>query len=56
MVAFGFIALKAPIEWVAALCGHQITLPAPDSSVTTDMLLGLLGLGGLHTYQQVKGG
>lgn len=53
VVAFGLMALKAPLEWGAALLGHPVTLPAVDTSVTTDMLLGLLGLGGLHTYQSI---
>lgn len=54
VVAFGLAALKAPIEWAAALCGHAVTLPQMDTSVTTDMLLGLLGLGGMHVYEKVK--
>lgn len=54
VVAFGLMALKAPLEWGAALAGHPITLPAVDTSTTTDMLLGLLGLGGMHAYQQIK--
>jgi hypothetical protein len=53
--AFGLMALKAPIEWGAALAGHPITLPPVDTSVTNDMLFGLLGLGGMHVYQQTAG-
>lgn len=55
VVAFALMALKAPIEWAATLSGHPVTLPSVDTSVTTDMLLGLLGLGGLHTVQTMKG-
>lgn len=54
VAGFAFLVLKAPIEWAAALAGHPITLPAPDTSISTDMLLGLLGLGGMHVYQQTK--
>lgn len=54
VLAFGIMALKAPIEWGASLAGHPVTLPSVDTSVTTDMLLGLLGLGGMHMYQQTK--
>lgn len=55
VAAFALSALKAPIEWGAALSGHPVTLPAFDTSVTTDMLLGLLGLGGMHLYQATNG-
>jgi hypothetical protein len=54
VAGFALMVLKAPIEWVCAICGHPITLPAADTTVSTDMLLGLLGLGGMHVYQQVK--
>lgn len=54
VAAFAIMALKAPIEWGAALSGHPIVLPVVDTSTTTDMLLGLLGLGGMHAYTQSK--
>lgn len=55
VASFAFMALKAPIEWACILASHPITLPAVDTSTTMPMLLGLLGLGGMHVYQQVKG-
>lgn len=55
VAAFALMALKTPIEWGMALAGHPITLPTFDSSMTNDMLFGLLGLGGMHVYGQVKG-
>lgn len=54
VASFAILALKSPIEWVCALIGHPLTLPSVDTSTTIPMLFGLLGLGGLHTYQQVK--
>src|SRR5581483_3254128 len=48
VIAFALAALKAPIEWACAISGHPVTLPSVDTSVTTSMLLGLLGLGGMH--------
>lgn len=45
---------KPLIEWGTALAGHPITLPPVDSTTTNDILMGLLGLGGMHLYQQVK--
>lgn len=52
VAAFALSALKAPVEWGSALAGHPLVLPAVDTSTTTSMLLGLLGLGGMHVYQQ----
>lgn len=54
VAAFALMALKAPLEWVCAIAGHPITLPSVDQSTTIPMLLSLLGLGGLHTYQVSK--
>jgi hypothetical protein len=30
-------------------------LPEPDITLTLELLLGLLGLGGLRTYEKLKG-
>jgi hypothetical protein len=54
VAGFAFIVLKAPIEWAAILLGHHIELPPVDSNTIVPMLGGLLGLGGMHVYQQVK--
>lgn len=56
VASFAFLALKAPIEWAFIICGHPLTPPLPpiDTSITMPMLLGLLGLGGMHVYQQVN--
>lgn len=56
VIGFAIMVLKAPIEWACAISGHPVTLPAPDTSISTDMLLGLLGLGGMHVYQSTKAG
>lgn len=54
VVSFAITALKAPIEWTCALAGHPVTLPPVDTSITIPMLLGLLGLGGMHAYERTK--
>ena len=54
VVSFGLSALKAPIEWGTALAGHPVVLPAADSTLTYSMLIGLLGLGGMHMNEQVQ--
>jgi Holin of 3TMs, for gene-transfer release len=51
---FAIATLKAPIEWAATLFGHPITLPSVDTSVSTTMLFALLGLGGMHTFEQTS--
>lgn len=55
VAAFALIALKTPLEWISVFTGHSVTLPSFDASMTNDMLYGLLGLGGMHVYAQVKG-
>jgi hypothetical protein len=54
VAGFALAFLKAPIEWVATLSGHPVTLPSVDSSLATTGLFGLLGIGGMHMYQQTK--
>lgn len=56
VASFAFLALKAPIEWAFIIAGHPLNPPLPpiDTSITVPMLLGLLGLGGMHMYQQVN--
>lgn len=52
VIGFALMVLKAPIEWACTIAGHPITLPTVDGSVSNDMLFGLLGLGGMHVFQQ----
>jgi hypothetical protein len=52
VAAFALSALKAPIEWVCTLFGHPVTLPSVDTSTTTTLLFALLGVSGMHVYQQ----
>jgi hypothetical protein len=54
VASFAIAALKSPIEWGATLFGHPITLPSIDQSTTIPMLMALLGLGGMHVYQQTQ--
>jgi len=53
--AFGVMTLKPLLEWGCALSGHPISLPPVDTSISMTFLSGLLGLGGMHVYQQAKG-
>jgi len=46
--------LRPLVTWGSSLAGHPVDLPQLDVSQLTPMLLGLLGLGGMHMYEQVK--
>lgn len=52
--AFGVMTLKPLIEWGSILIGHPVTLPSVDTTVAVTMLSALLGVGGMHVYQQVN--
>lgn len=56
VVGMGVTILKPLVEWGSALVGHPIQLPAVDMETTTTMLLGLLGLGGMHMNESIKKG
>lgn len=55
VASFAIAALKSPIEWACSLAGHPVALPSVDQSTTIPMLFALLGIGGMHLYQQAKG-
>ena len=42
-------------EWIAAMLGHPMPFPKLDLSEMMPILLGMLGLGSLRTYEKVKG-
>lgn len=54
VAAFAVMTLKPLIEWGAALSHNPITLPAVDGTFAMTMLSGLLGLGGMHVFQQTS--
>lgn len=54
VIAFAVSALKSPIEWVAVMVGHPVSLPSVDQSTTIPLLFALLGVGGMHVYQQTQ--
>jgi hypothetical protein len=55
-LAFGFTFVFAPLAtWVAALAGHPVTFPTLDISQLMPVLLGMLGLGAMRTYEKVQG-
>jgi hypothetical protein len=42
-------------EWGSALYGHPIPFPKLDLSEMMPILLGMLGIGGLRSYEKIKG-
>lgn len=42
-------------EWACAIWAPGVTLPQIDTSELIPLLLGMLGLGGLRTFEKVKG-
>jgi Holin of 3TMs, for gene-transfer release len=42
-------------EWIALLCGHVVKFPTMDMNALMPMLLGLLGLSGMRSFERVKG-
>ena len=54
-LAYQFI-LQPVLPWVVALFGTEVApLPAIDNETLLVLLTGMLGLGGLRTFERVKG-
>lgn len=41
--------------WIASLAKHPIQFPSLDMGTLLTLLLGMLGLGGMRTYEKVQG-
>jgi hypothetical protein len=56
VVSFAYASvIHAFINWGLTLTGIKVLLPDPNTSTTFDLLLGMLGLGGMRTYEKMKG-
>lgn len=42
--------------WISGMMGYKIIYPTLDVSTMMPILLGMLGLGSLHAYENVQGG
>tara|TARA_R110000868_G_C10799763_1_gene756976 strand:+ start:615 stop:1004 length:390 start_codon:yes stop_codon:yes gene_type:complete len=42
-------------EWAAALAGHPVKFPQMDLGTMMPLLLGMLGLGGMRSFEKVQG-
>lgn len=55
-IAFAYHFLVVPlILFIASISGHPVTLPEFSMEALLTVLLGMLGLGGLRTYEKYKG-
>ncbi len=56
-VSFGYVAIAEPIARFIAtvMFSYTGTFPQIDTDLTLQVLLGLLGLGGLRTFEKTKG-
>lgn len=55
--AFAWNFVIGPIaEWIATLFGYKTDIPPLDSSLMMPVLLGMLGLGGLRTFEKTRNG
>jgi len=54
-VAFAFAYVMRPfLEFMLTASGHPVVLPNVNFSELLPILLGMLGLGGMRTYEKVK--
>lgn len=52
----GYSFLNWALIAINPYTAHEIgQLPAPDTTITLEILMALLGLGGLRTYEKIKG-
>lgn len=49
------VILRPIVQWVMIVAGSELALPHIPISVLTTLLMGMLGLGGLRTYEGLKG-
>lgn len=55
-VALGYQYVLAPIGvWVSQILGHPVPTPPKLDDSLWQLMLGMLGLGGLRTYEKIKG-
>jgi hypothetical protein len=53
-VAWAFV-FQPFADWILAATGHNIITPKLDSGTLMSLLLGMLGMGGLRTYEKTQG-
>ena len=55
-LALGYQFVLAPIgTWLAAIVGHPLPTPPMLDEALWQLILGMLGMGGLRTFEKIKG-
>lgn len=55
-MALAYQYVLSPIAvWAAAIAGHPIPLPPKLDDMLWQLILGMLGMGGLRTFEKIKG-
>lgn len=55
-IGLAYVSIIEPIaRLIATLCGYEGAFPAIDTTLTMQVLLGMLGMGGLRTLDKIKG-
>lgn len=54
-VGVGIQFLGPLLSWGAQLTGHDVKFPELDTGTLLPLLLGMLGIGGMRTYEKVTG-
>ena len=55
VAALGMNFIVFPIvEWAVAITGHEARLPDMNTAMMLELVLGMLGLGGLRTWEKIK--
>lgn len=54
--ALAYAAILEPfLRFIASLCGFTGSFPVIDTTITMQVLLGMLGLGGMRSFEKAKG-
>jgi hypothetical protein len=55
-IALAYVAIIEPIaRFIASLYGYTGAFPVIDTTITMQVLMGMLGLGGMRSFEKVKG-
>ncbi len=54
--ALAYVAILEPLlRFIAAMSGYEGSYPVIDTTITLQVLLGMLGLGGMRSFEKAKG-
>lgn len=56
MALFSNFIVSPFLTWISGIYGYKVAYPALDMTTMLPILIGMLGLGGLHVYENTQGG